>query len=289
MTSDPAAPAHPAILRTGFELRPADGPPIRGEVRVAEGTKPKSAVVVCHGFKGFRTWGPWPSLARAIAAHGHAAVTFDFSHSGVGADGVDFSALDLFRESTHTRNVEEIWMVIDALEDRRLGIPRPRRLGLFGHSRGGGEAVLAAAEDRRVNALVTWAAIADIPGRWTPDQVAAWERGEDVEIENARTKQKMPIAPAYWEDVERNRDSLDIGAAAGRVSVPWLIVHGDADTSVAVADAHQLFDAAGEEAQLLIVEGADHTFGAKHPYAGATDELRTAAEATLEWFDQHLA
>jgi dienelactone hydrolase len=289
MTSDTAPAAHPTILRTGFELRPADGPPIRGEVRVAEGTKPKSAVVVCHGFKGFRTWGPWPSLARALAAHGHAAVTFDFSHNGVGADGVDFSALELFRESTHTRNVEEIWMVIDALEDRRLGIPRPRRLGLFGHSRGGGEAVLAAAEDRRVNALVTWAAIAGIPGRWTLPQVAAWRRGEDVEIENARTKQMMPIAPSYWEDVERNRESLDIAAAAGRICVPWLIVHGDADTSVVVDEAHQLFDASGEEAQLLIVEGADHTFGAKHPYAGATDELRTAAEATLEWFDQHLA
>ena len=288
MTSD-TAPAAPPILRTGFELRPADGPPIRGEVRVAEGRKPKSAVVVCHGFKGFRTWGPWPALARALAAHGHAAVTFDFSHSGVGADGVDFSALDLFRESTHTRNVEEIWMVIDALEDRRLGIPRPRRLGLFGHSRGGGEAVLAAAEDRRVNALVTWAAIADIPGRWTPEQVAAWGRGEDVEIENARTKQKMPISPAYWEDVERNRESLDITAAAARITVPWLIVHGGADTSVPPEDGQRLFDAAGDEAQLLAVEGADHTFGAKHPYAGATDELRTAAEATLEWFDEHLA
>ena len=289
MTDDTASAPRPTILRTGFELRPADGPPIRGEVRVAEGSKPRSAVVVCHGFKGFRTWGPWPSLARAIAAHGHAAVTFDFSHSGVGADGVDFSALDLFRESTHTRNVEEIWMVIDALENRRLGIPRPRRLGLFGHSRGGGEAVLAAAEDRRVNALVTWAAIADIPNRWTPAQVEAWTRGEDVEIENARTKQKMPIAPAYWEDVEKNRESLDITASAGRVSIPWLVVHGDADTSVPVDDAHRLFDAAGEEAQLLIVEGADHTFGAKHPYAGATDELRSAAEATLEWFDEHLA
>jgi dienelactone hydrolase len=34
------------------------------------------------------------------------------------------------------------------------------RLGLFGHSRGGGNAILAAAREPRVRALVTWAAVA---------------------------------------------------------------------------------------------------------------------------------
>jgi uncharacterized protein len=71
------------------------------------------------------------------------------------------------------------------------------------------------------------------------------------------------------------------------VEAPWLIVHGDRDTSVDVADAHRLFDAAGA-AELLVVDGGDHGFGARHPYAGATPELHTAVEATLEWFEQHL-
>lgn len=279
-----------AITCTRFELRPADGqPPVRGDVRVKAGAKPKSAVVVCHGFKGFRTWGPWPALAQALAAHGHAAVTFDFSRNGVGADGVDFSALELFRENTHTRNLEEIRMVLDALEAGRLTARRPKHVGLFGHSRGGGEAVLTAAEDPRVDALVTWAAIADIPGRWTEEQVARWRRGEDVLIENARTGQQMPVGPEYWVDCVAHHERLDIRAAAAEVAVPWLIVHGDADETVPVDEGRTLFAAAGENAELMIVEGADHTFGAKHPYAGAGDVLRTAAEATLEWFDTHLA
>lgn len=286
MTEDTAPAAK--IVCTGFELRPGDGPPIRGEVRVAEGTKPKSAVVVCHGFKGFRTWGPWPPLARALAAHGHAAVTFDFSRNGVGADGVDFSALDLFRENTHSRNVDEIHLVLGALRSGRLGGPRPRRVGLFGHSRGGGEAVLAAAEDRRVDALVTWAAIGDIGARWTEEQVQRWRRGEDVEIPNARTGQLMPMGPDYWVDVVEHHARLDIPAAAARVRAPWLIVHGDGDETVPVADAYALFEAAGDDAELLLVEGASHTYGAQHPYAGATAELRTAASATLEWFATHL-
>ena len=98
----------------------------------------------------------------------------------------------------------------------------------------------------------------------------------------------MPIGPAYWRDLDENTDRLDVRAAAARVTAPWLIVHGEADESVATDDARSLFEMAGENSELLLVEGADHTFGARHPYAGATPELKTAAEATLDWFDRHL-
>jgi dienelactone hydrolase len=276
------------ITRSAFEIRPRDGgPAVRGDVRVAEGTKPKSAVVIIHGFKGFRQWGAWPALARALALRGHAAVNFDFSHNGIGDDG-ELSRLDLFRLNTQTRELDETRAVVSALADGELTGRKIRRIGLLGHSRGGGDAVIVAAEDDRVRALVTWAAIADIPGRWTPGQVAAWRRGHDVPIENVRTKQVMPIGPEYWVDVQQNRERLDIAAAAARVSVPWLIVHGDGDTSVPVDDAHALFAAAGDNAELMVMEGTDHVFGVRHPYAGPTADLRTAAEAAMEWFDENL-
>jgi len=276
------------VTRTTFEIRPADGgPPVRGDVRVAEGEKPRSAVVIVHGFKGFRAWGAWPAFARALALAGHAAVTFDFSRNGIGPDG-EFTALDLFRENTHSREQAELRAVVDALAGGRLTGRKIERVGLLGHSRGGGASILHAAEDERIRALVTLAAIADIPGRWTPEQVTAWHRGNDVLVENARTKQQMPIAPEYWVDVQQNRDRLDITAAAARVAQPWLIVHGDGDGSVPVEDAHTLFGAAGENAELLLLAGADHVFGVKHPYAGPSDDLRTVAEAALDWFGEHL-
>jgi pimeloyl-ACP methyl ester carboxylesterase len=287
MPDTPAA--EPALSLTRWELRPRDGqPPIRGDVRVLAGTEPRSAVVVCHGFKGFRAWGFFPAVARALARAGHAAVTFDFSRNGVGGDGVDFSALELFRENTHTRELDEIRTVIDALRGGSLTRRAPVRIGLLGHSRGGGEAVLAAAEDPRVDALVTWAAISDIPARWSAEQVAAWERGDTVEIVNQRTGQRMPIAPSYWRDVQMNRERLDVLRAAGSLTIPWLIVHGEDDETVPAEEGRALFEAGGEETELLLVEGAGHTFGAAHPYAGATPELRAAVEATVEWFGDHL-
>lgn len=278
------------ITHTDFTLpSPDGGPAVRGDVRVRQGHRAERALVFIHGFKGFRTFGFFPGLAQAAAERGYAAVTFDFSHNGIGEDGADtFSAMHLFTEQTHTRNLDEIRRVLDALSGGALLDVPPTRIGLMGHSRGGGEAVLAAADDPRVGALVTWAAIAGIAERWTPEQVAAWQAGRTVEIENARTRQAMPVGPAYWRDVMENRDRLDIVAAAARLTIPWLIIHGDADTSVPVNEGYRLFDAAGENAELLTVEGGDHGFGGRHPYAGDTPDLRLVTDATLDWFDTYL-
>lgn len=277
------------LVRARWEIQPpGGGPPIRGDLRAPRGPPPKTAVVLCHGFKGFKDWGFFPALARALARRGHGVLSFNYSRGGIGPDEESFSELELFAEQTHSRNLEEIRLVLDAVTGGTLFPRRPRAIGLFGHSRGGGEAVLAAAEDPRVTALATWAAIATME-RWNEEQVARWEGGERVYVENARTGQRMPLSPGYWEDLRENRTRLDIVRAAGRLSVPWLIVHGTEDETVPPTDARRLFDAAGGEAELLLVEGAGHTFGAVHPFAGPTPELRLAADATLEWFGQHLA
>ncbi|CAN5344735.1 hypothetical protein BH20GEM2_BH20GEM2_09680 [soil metagenome] len=270
-----------------WEIRQAGDLPIRGDLRYRVESEPRSAVVICHGFKGFRQWGFFPPLARALARRGHAVITFDFTRNGLGDDGVDFSALELFAENTHSRNVAEIHAVLDAVAGGGLLPRRPEAIGLFGHSRGGGEAVLATADDERVDALVTWAAIATV-NRWPEETLARWRRGETVPIANSRTRQQMPMAPSYLEDIERHRERLDLAAAAARVRVAWLIVHGERDESVASDEARTLFAAAGPQTKLLLVESGDHTFGARHPYDGSTSALRIAAQATADWFDRQL-
>jgi pimeloyl-ACP methyl ester carboxylesterase len=80
---------------------------------------------------------------------------------------------------------------------------------------------------------------------------------------------------------------LDIAAAAARITAPWLIVHGEADESVAVAEASALAKA-NPGASLRIIEAAGHTFGARHPWQGSTRELDEAMEATVDWFGREL-
>lgn len=274
-----------------FELEGADGEPLRGDVRVAGGGEGRPAVVICHGLKGFKDWGFFPHLAARLARAGMTAVTFNFSGSGVGADLATFSEPDRFRRATISNHLTDLERVAAALREGCLaeGIAAPTGVGLLGHSLGGGVAILWAAQDPACRSLVTWAAVGSFV-RWDPTTVAAWRRRGTLDVVNARTGEILPLATDYLDDLEADASGrLDLTRAAGSIVVPWLIVHGDADESVAPADAEAHLGAATRgTASLFIVPGAGHTFGARHPWAGSTAELDGVLERTVGWCSRSL-
>ena len=77
----------------------------------------------------------------------------------------------------------------------------------------------------------------------------------------------------------------DLLAAAGRRTAPWLVVQGAEDETVPAEEARRLAAAASE---LLLIPGADHTFGARHPFAGPNPRLIQALNATQAWFRKFL-
>ncbi len=280
-----------------FEMsreRPRGGKPlaVRGEAYHPESgggggeAGGSGTVVICHGFKGFAHWAFFPYLARAIAEHGMRAVTFDFSGSGVGEDRENFSTLEEFRTNTFTQELTDLDQVI-AESHRRGWIDHS--FGLFGHSRGGGVAILHASLDREVKALVTWAAISTT-FRWPRPQVAEWRGRGYTDIHNARTGQNMRLGTAILDEVEALGNSkLDISAAARRIDIPWLIVHGDADETVPVKEGELLSELAPGRSTLWTVEGAGHTFGAAHPVTDAPPTLALVTRGTVRFFAEHLA
>jgi pimeloyl-ACP methyl ester carboxylesterase len=260
--------------------------PILVDVRAAGRSRPQPAVVIIHGFKGFKDWGMFPRLADRLALAGFAAVSFNVSGSGVD-DAGNFSLPDRFGHNTFTAELHDLGRVIDGLLGGELGTAPPSCLGLIGHSRGGGVGILQTARDSRIRALVTWAAISSV-NRWPGDQRASWRAAGSTEIQNARTGQILPLYTDVLDDIEQNAEALDIEAAAARVSVPWLIIHGTSDESVAFAEARSL-EAAGQGGpQLLAIEGGGHTFGAAHPWKSATPQIESVFDATLNWLAAHL-
>ena len=83
--------------------------------------------------------------------------------------------------------------------------------------------------------------------------------------------------------------TLDITAAASRITAPWLIVHGRDDETVPWAEAEDLARAASGEVTLRIVDGANHTFGAKHPVTEPGELLRHVTAESVEFFVERLA
>ncbi len=273
-----------------FELSNKDGDPIRGDVRMTADSKPGAAIVICHGFKGFKDWGYFPYIGEQLAERtGYPVIAINFSGNGVGSDLLNFTELDKFEANTFTKELADLRLVMDAFELGELPGVAPRsRFGILGHSRGGISTIVTGAEDERVGAIVTWNAVGQID-RWSEETKQRWRSDGRIEILNARTRQKMPLGIGLLEDYERNSDRLDLQKAAAALTVPYLILHGGADESVSVAEGEKLAAAAPEgNSRFVIVEGGSHTFGAVHPFAGTTDHLTQAIDLTADWFTRHL-
>lgn len=281
-----------------------DGPvaPLHGLVDLPAEPGERPTVVICHGFKGFIEWGFFPSLAALLAARGFVAIRFNLSGTGMQPGDERVTDLAAFRDNTHSRELADLQTVLAATGTSIApGRVDRGRIGLFGHSRGGADALLAAASPtwrESLRALVTWAAISRLD-RFTAAQKEEWRRQGELPTANARTGQALSLGLGLLAEIEEGEGTtpeLDLAAAAAARRAPWLIVHGAEDESVPVAEAHHLAglaalaaDAAGRvETELLIVPGASHTFGSRHTFAGPTPQLIQALNATQRWFRKHL-
>ncbi|HEY0242367.1 MAG TPA: alpha/beta fold hydrolase [Gemmatimonadaceae bacterium] len=256
---------------------------IRGEARIPQ--KAGGTVVICHGFKGFARFSFFPHVAEKLAEAGYRAITFDFSGSGVGDDRESFTNREAFTHNTYLQELDDL--------DAVVGEGRVRGwidggYGLFGHSRGGGIAILQTVRDSRVKALVTWAAISST-NRWPPETVADWRQRGFIDIANARTGDVIPLSIELLHEVEEfGETKLNIAVSASQITAPWLIVHGAEDETVPVSEGQRLANLAGSNAELRVIDGVNHSFGGKHPLEEITPTLESVTRLTVEFFTQHL-
>jgi pimeloyl-ACP methyl ester carboxylesterase len=182
--------------------------------------------------------------------------------------------------------MEDIGNVVDYA--RRMKFIKGR-FGLFGHSRGGAMAILyAATPDAEVKSLVTWAAI----GRttwWTPEEALIWRKRGYAEVTNSRTGQVMRMGTELLDDVEvHGSTKLNVAAAAAKIKVPWLIVHGTGDETVPSTDAERLHELSLGVSTLRLIEGANHAFEAKHPLSEVPPVLKQVVQETVKFFVRNM-
>ena len=278
-------------MRKSFNLINSSEEKIHGDLRYREGAKNEPVIVICHGFKGFKDWGFFPVLAESLAEDGYVTITFNFSRNGIGADPNNFTELEQFARNTYSHELSDLKTVVDAIAAGEVGknIIDPGKIGLLGHSRGGGVALLHASKDERVQCVATWSTIAKVE-RYSDDIIKRWEKEGYIEMENKRTNQMMRLNKEFIEDIKKNGKKLNILKAAENLDVPALIVHGDNDESVPMSEADEIYsklDGYGNE--LEIIERGTHTFGIRHPVEGVTPEFETVVDLTEIFFDKNLS
>lgn len=246
-----------------FSLNGADGKIIIGDI-TSDDKNPKAPIVLfIHGFKGFKDWGAHNLVATHFASNGYRYIKFNLSHSGVSADDLgDVTDMESFASNTVSKELFDVNAVLDFIE-KSYG--KNTEINIIGHSRGGGLAIIQAANDVRINKLITWSAISNFNSLWKKEQEATWKKTGKIFITNARTNEQMPLNVALLEDFEENAERLDILNAAKRIDIPWLIVQGDEDVNVPFENAQNLANN-NLNSILLKIEGANHVYGATQPY-----------------------
>ncbi len=262
-------------------------------------------VVLCQGYTGIKEMF-LPLLAERFASAGFAALIFDYRGWGEseGERGRVYPA----------EQVEDVRNAVTFLSLQE-GVD-PDRLGLFGTSLGGANAVCAAAADTRVRCVVASLAIAHA-GRWLRSLRPAWEWREFIRRVEADREERVrrgrsarikafdvvPLDPSLRELMTAAAASGAFQGAEAEVSLesvealldfapedvvhriaprPLLLLHAAEDTLVPPEEAVALFRRAGEPKRLVLLPRVGHV----DFYLG--DAFEAVMEASLGWFREHL-
>ncbi len=244
------------------------GKPILIDVTLKANAQPKQVVVFCHGFKGFKDWGPFNKIAAYFAEKDIVFIKFNFSYNGTTInDPLNFVDLKAFGNNNFCKELDDLSLVLNWIEgSNELKSEINSNISLFGHSRGGGVSMLKTVEDRRVAKIISWASpsnfLRTLP---TGEKLEKWKYSNVAYIYNGRTKQNMPLYFQFYENCKSNTKRLDIQHAVTKMSIPHLVVHGSEDSTVLLVEAENIQNW-NKDTQLHIIEGANHVLGGFHPY-----------------------
>jgi pimeloyl-ACP methyl ester carboxylesterase len=219
------------------------------------------AVVAGHCFTCSRHTGIIRRICNDLNKASFTVLRFDFSGNG--------QSQGRFEQSTWSKQIREMEAAVTLVRDRGADW-----IGLTGHSLGAAIALLAA---QRIDSI---AAVCRVAGRFSsgrlmhflspPQQRILAETGQ---VEFTSRSRQLTLNQDFFDDAQ----TYDLEAATRSLAIPMLVVHGDQDDIIPVAEAHRSKEANPKMVQLLEVEGGDHMFS-------RPDHQQTVGRTVTEWF-----
>lgn len=245
---------------------------ISGIMNLPHGKGPYPLLILNHGHIDTAIYTNGRGLKREqdyLARHGYAVVHPDYRNHAESDD--DPQAEEKFRLGYTEDAINAILAVRTATTT--LPAVDPSRVGMLGHSMGGGVTLnVLVTQPELVSAAVLFAPVSgDVR-----DNFERWTKRRPEVVEKIIAAYGTPDQdPAFW-------DNLSPLTFIQSVRAPVLIHHGTADDSVPLAWSERLderLQAAGKDVTLRVYDGEPHEF------INAWPEVM---RETVAFFDQHL-
>lgn len=224
----------------------------------------KRGVVLGHCFTCSRHTAVLRQLAGDLAAAGFIALRFDFS--GNGQSEGDFS------QSNYSKQVAEMQTAADQVASRGA-----EWIGVAGHSLGGLISFLWASQSetaRAVCAIGSRISSMQATHFLSPTQREILEKTGEVNFTSRG--RFLKITEAFFADA----NGFDLPGLLSSIDKPLMMIHGDRDEIIPVAEAHRAQEASGGRLQLEIISGADHMFS-------AAQHRSEVSRLATNWFEEH--
>lgn len=196
-------------------------------------------VVICvHGHRGNKA--DMLGIGSGLWRAGNTVVMFDFRGCGESGDG---------RQSLAHTEQQDLSAAVDLVRRRSPSAS----IAVVGFSMGASTAILTAARDSRIEALVL-----DSPFATMSDVIATAYRRFRLPTGPLLPLADLATRLRYGYTFAQVRPIDVIAELAPR---PILLLHGADDSVIPVSHAHDLFDAAGDPKQLRVFDDADHCGG----------------------------
>lgn len=276
-------------MRIPFRLVKNADRVIRGDVFPARSAS-QGTLIICHGFKGFKDWGMFPYVGETLSEWLD-VITFNFSHNGVGDSLTSYDELEKFAKNTYSRELEDLHAVVDHVRKGELPVERripAAPLFLLGHSRGGAICQIYAMDyPEHVSAVLTWNGLVEVDGILSEEMKREMREKGRTFVQNARTKQNMPLDLEILEDIEQNRERFNILERVKTSRMPMALIQGTEDSERLVEGSAKLTEN-NKRIKWIRIEGGNHTFGTVHPFQGETEPLKAAIRETLSFISEQL-
>lgn len=255
------------------------GQKIVGLLNIPKGQPPYPAVVICHGFKGYKEQLHLQTLATKLAQNGIVALRFDFTNEVGGSFGK-------LEDITFSQGLKDLKSTIDYVAKQKF--VDKKRIGLTGHSLGGQQILHYTPTDKRVKALVDLAGVI-----YRGDGGTNMERAVKKQLNQAkktgyyyiiskRTKKTYKIKLNFYYDVLKH----DTPAQVKKIKVPTLIIHGSKDETVALKNSRGAYKLLKQTKKLVIIPGAPHTWRGNDDPKGKFQKIINPI--VVEWFKKYL-